>query len=504
MRVNMVAASSMFIVRAAGHNVMKRYLVAVLVLLTLLWRSPCALAESVLYEAHTPATDNYYRFCNGVWNGLANCEFTGPFSMQSDAVATAITMYDLGCDSSDQANMTLLYGLATWDPYTLLAETTGAQVACTAGYPAGHNVPTTLPIPPTTLVAGQLYFVILRASNNESSRAFWGMAAPPDFQPSFQVLGTIDPPGPTSINWKGPWSSVATYAMGDAVQFEGSSYISQADNNTDNAPGSSPAYWDLIAQRGDTGSTGATGNQGPIGPQGPQGTTGATGATGPVGPTGIQWKSSWSDTITYLERDAISFNGSSYISLTDGNTNNTPATSTANWNLIAQRGDTGAMGDTGPQGEQGPIGPPGPQGPPGPPGAPGAKGETGAPGANGTSGSAIGGNYANTSNNNFLMPWGGTTSATEANVNLPLPSGRASKLVVNLTAAPGAGGSATVTIRKNGSNTALSCTVAGTTTTCSDTVNSVTFGAGDLLSVLYTEAGAAASRIRFAFEYDSP
>jgi len=35
-------------------------------------------------------------------------------------------------------------------------------------------------------------------------------------------------------------------------------------------------------------------------------------------------------------------------------------------------------------------------------------------------------------------------------------------------------------------------------------VNSVTFSNGDLLSVLYTEAGAAAARIRFAFEYNSP
>ncbi len=102
------------------------------------------------------------------------------------------------------------------------------------------------------------------------------------------------------------------------------------------------------------------------------------------------------------------------------------------------------------------------------------------------------------------MPWGVTTSVTEANVNVPLPSGKASKLVVSLTAAPGAGGSATISIRKNGGNTALTCTVSGTATTCTDTVNSVTFNNGDLLSILYTEAGAAASRIRFAFEYNSP
>jgi hypothetical protein len=199
-----------------------------------------------------------------------------------------------------------------------------------------------------------------------------------------------------------------------------------------------------------------------------------------------------------MTRDAVSFDGSSYISLTDSNTDNAPGTSPATWDLIAQQGDTGAIGDTGAQGEQGPPGPQGPQGEQGPTGA------TGAPGADGTSGSAIGGNYPNTGNNNFLMPWGVTTSGTEANVSVPLPSGTASKLLVNLTAAPGAAGSATISIRKNGGNTALTCTVSGSATTCTDTTNSVTFSDGDLLSIHYTEAGAAAARIRFAFEYNSP
>lgn len=137
----------------------------------------------------------------------------------------------------------------------------------------------------------------------------------------------------------------------------------------------------------------------------------------------------------------------------------------------------------------------GPQGP---------QGQAGPPGADGTSGSAIGGNYPNTATNNFLVPWGATTNATEANANVPLPSGKASKLVVSLTAAPGAGGSAILRIRKNGSNTALTCTVSGTATTCSDLVNSVPFSDGDLLSILYTEVNAAAARIRFSFEYNAP
>lgn len=199
------------------------------------------------------------------------------------------------------------------------------------------------------------------------------------------------------------------------------------------------------------------------------------GAPAPA-PTNLTWKGVWSDATVYELGDIVQFGGSSYISLTDGNIGNSPATSPASWGLLAQRGDTGATGN------QGPAGP---------------------PGANGTSGSAIGGNYA-TNNNDYLLPWGATTSGAEDNAIVPLPSGTARKLVVNLTAAPGAGGSATITIRKNRANTSLTCTVSGTDTTCSDTVNSVTFSDGDLLSILYTEISAAPARVRLAFEYDSP
>ena len=73
---------------------------------------------------------------------------------------------------------------------------------------------------------------------------------------------------------------------------------------SNNPPDTSPAFWSLLSQKGDTGATGptgATGDTGPIGPTGPQGAygrnriygprgqsarTGPTGATGPQGLTG--------------------------------------------------------------------------------------------------------------------------------------------------------------------------------------------------------------------------
>ncbi|HVF60960.1 MAG TPA: collagen-like protein [Thermoanaerobaculia bacterium] len=215
-------------------------------------------------------------------------------------------------------------------------------------------------------------------------------------------------------------------------------------------------------------------------------------STDPPEIIGISWAGAWDSSTTYRAGDGVSFNGSSYISLTDNNTDNPPDMWPTAWDLIAQKGDTGATGD------QGSIGPAGPQGPTG------ATGPAGSPGENGISGSAIGGNYPNTGNNTFLMPWGVTTSATQDNANVPLPSGTASNLVVNLTVAPGSGGSATITIRRNGVNTALTCTVSDSLRTCANTASSVTFSDGDLLSILYTEAGAAAARIRFGFQYNSP
>ena len=53
------------------------------------------------------------------------------------------------------------------------------------------------------------------------------------------------------------------------------------------------------------------------------------------------------------------YNGSSYVSLTNGNIGNQPNTSPTQWALLAQQGATGATGPAGPAGPQGPQGPAG-------------------------------------------------------------------------------------------------------------------------------------------------
>lgn len=72
--------------------------------------------------------------------------------------------------------------------------------------------------------------------------------------------GSQGPPGP-GINWRGAWSSGATYAIGDGVSFSGSSYIAIV-TNTAAQPDITPADWNVIAEAGSAGIAGAAGANG--------------------------------------------------------------------------------------------------------------------------------------------------------------------------------------------------------------------------------------------------
>lgn len=78
---------------------------------------------------------------------------------------------------------------------------------------------------------------------------------------------------------KGAYNAATDYAVGDAVSYNGSSYVMYFDGPAGTTP-TNTTYWQILAEKGDTGAAGATG------PQGPTGATGATGPTGPAGPTG--------------------------------------------------------------------------------------------------------------------------------------------------------------------------------------------------------------------------
>jgi hypothetical protein len=84
----------------------------------------------------------------------------------------------------------------------------------------------------------------------------------------------------------------------------------------------------------------------------------------------------------------------------------------------------------------------------------------------------------------FVPAYYSSVDASEAAVDQAMPAaGTISNLRVRLSGAPGAGTSYTFLVRKNGVDTAVTCTVSGTATECSDLANSIAFSAGDLISV---------------------
>lgn len=221
-----------------------------------------------------------------------------------------------------------------------------------------------------------------------------GPQGPQGTQGAQGATGATGPQGQEGLVWRGAWNNATVYVVDDAVSLNGTSYIAVAGNTNSQPPS---ADWNTLAAKGDAGATGATGAQGPTGatgatgatgPQGPAGSagsTGATGSTGPQGPEGLVWRGAWSSATAYVVDDAVSYNGSSYIAIAN-HTNSQPPS--ANWNVLASKGDTGATGATGAQGATGATGSQGAQGVQGVQGAQGAQGPQGPQGPQGAQGPA--------------------------------------------------------------------------------------------------------------------
>ena len=98
------------------------------------------------------------------------------------------------------------------------------------------------------------------------------------------------------------------------------------------------------------------------------------------------------------------------------------------------------------------------------------------------------------SNSNFTYYLGtyltSSASPTESSVQQVMPvAGTVSNLAISLGSAPGSGNSWTFTIRKNGAATGVTCKVEGSTAKECTSSATVTFAAGDLLSLQATPSG---------------
>ena len=94
----------------------------------------------------------------------------------------------------------------------------------------------------------------------------------------------------------------------------------------------------------------------------------------------------------------------------------------------------------------------------------------------------------------FPIGGGGLSSTTEANVDLASPASATVKnFTVQLSAAPGTGNSIVFTWRANAASTAVTCTISGSATACSDLTHSFTASAGDLLDIQSVTTGTVLS-----------
>ena len=98
------------------------------------------------------------------------------------------------------------------------------------------------------------------------------------------------------------------------------------------------------------GPQGPAGPQGPIGFTGPEGPIGPQGVPGPVGPAGLNWQGQWVSGASYVEDDAVGYNGASWFCINPTSGTITPDLDTLNWALLASQGATGPMGPQGPAG----------------------------------------------------------------------------------------------------------------------------------------------------------
>ncbi len=114
--------------------------------------------------------------------------------------------------------------------------------------------------------------------------------------------------------------------------------------------------YQLWLDAGNTGTqsdflTALVGAEGPTGPEGPQGAAGADGTDGADGAS-LVWRGAWATSTAYAENDVVESGGSSWI-CTGAHTSGSStepgvgASWTANWDLAAQKGETG---DLSPQG----------------------------------------------------------------------------------------------------------------------------------------------------------
>ncbi len=185
--------------------------------------------------------------------------------------------------------------------------------------------------------------------------------------------------------WQGVWSDTTQYAPYDSVYYNGTSYATSGSVSGDYAPDIFTEYWFPVAQKGGVGDKGIQGTAGvAFGWQGTwldyvgynsgdavffEGSSyGTRYAITGISPTGVvdntwelfaqkggtifSWRGDWVESSIYSSGDAVGYDGSSYATLLNSNSFNTPGTNSA-WFVIAAQGKSGERGEIGGVGPRG-------------------------------------------------------------------------------------------------------------------------------------------------------
>lgn len=100
----------------------------------------------------------------------------------------------------------------------------------------------------------------------------------------------------------------------------------------------------------------------------------------------------------------------------------------------------------------------------------------------------------------LTAPGQAVSTSTEPPLAVVTRAGTVKSMRCFLGTAPGGADTAAFTVRKNGSDGAVTCTITGSATTCSDTSNSFTVAAGDRLSIKVVSSAGTAADATCAFE----
>lgn len=235
------------------------------------------------------------------------------------------------------------------------------------------------------VVFGGASWVSLAAGNvgqmPGESPAFWGVLTSQGAQGVAGSAGAMGPMGPAGppgvVGPAGPAGVAGPMGVQGPAGLQGLTGATGAAGSA--GPQGLPGVAGTAGAQGLQGAAGPQGLQGPAGPAGPVGPVGAAGTNGTNGVNGtpgMAWQGAWSSATSYAVNDAVSFGGTSYLSLTV-NVGSQPNLNPGSWAVLAQAGTAGEAGVAGSAGATGATGAQGPAGPAGVTGATGAAGAVG-------------------------------------------------------------------------------------------------------------------------------